>query len=122
MGLFLRLLEDEDKGAALLEMVRAVAAGEPDRRVFEVPPASFEQVPGAPFAYWVGESTRRLFVTLPPFESSGRNVAGGMKSGEDQGFLRLWWEISLQGKRYRPFAKGGRTRHSTQRFISLSIG
>lgn len=29
----------EDKGTALLETVRSVAAGEPDRRVLEVAPA-----------------------------------------------------------------------------------
>ena len=59
MSLFLRLLGEEDKGAALLEAVRAVAAGEADPRVFDVEPASFEQVPGAPFAYWVSERIRQ---------------------------------------------------------------
>ncbi|WP_200235161.1 hypothetical protein [Thiohalocapsa halophila] len=39
------LLEDDGKGAALLDAVRSVAAGEPDRRVLGVAPASFEQMP-----------------------------------------------------------------------------
>jgi hypothetical protein len=54
-SLFLRLLGEEDKGVALAEAVRSVAAGAANRRVFEVAPESFEQVPGTPFAYWVSE-------------------------------------------------------------------
>lgn len=67
MSLFLRLLGDEDKGAALEAAIRSVVAGELDGRVFVVEPDSFEQVPGAPFAYWVSEATRRVFQALPAF-------------------------------------------------------
>jgi hypothetical protein len=113
-ALFLRLLEDEDKGAALLETVRAVAAREPDRRVFEVAPTSFEQVPGAPFAYWVSERARNCFQSSPAVESQGRSARIGLSTSDDWRFVRLWWEVLAhtanvgEATVWRPFAKGGK--------------
>ena len=46
MSLFLRLLGEDDKGAALEAAVRSVATGAADARVFAVDPESFGQVPG----------------------------------------------------------------------------
>jgi len=110
MSLFLRLLGDEDKGAALLDAVRSVAAGEPDGRVFEVGPASFAQVPGAPFAYWVSEAVRSAFSCNSLFESDERVARQGGVNGNDFRWLRLWMEAPAAGSTQWssvPMAKGG---------------
>ncbi len=106
MSLFIRLLGEDDKGAALTEAVRAVAAGRPDRRVFEVAPESFEHVPGAPFAYWVSESIRDLFQSLRPFESELRAVRQGLATADDFRFVRAAWEVGAK-REWPLFAKGG---------------
>jgi hypothetical protein len=134
--LFFRLLSHEDKAAALSEAIGAVRAGRtPDAVVHAVDPASFRQVPGAPFAYWVSDRIRRLFTELPRFEGDGRTVRVGLQTSDDFRFVRAWWEVSaadildggngpdwrgdidafqtwcrqrtFQGKRWVPFAKGG---------------
>jgi len=110
MSLFLRLLGEEDKGAALEAAVRSVAAGQRDARVFEVDPESFGQVPGAPFAYWVSEPLRQLFPNLEPFDANGREAKGGMKTQQDDRFLRASWEVAadcLLQKTWVPLCKGG---------------
>lgn len=104
MSLFLRLLGEEHKGAALEAAIRSVVAGELDGRVFEVEPDSFEQVPGAPFAYWVSDALRRCFVELP----HGSFVAKlGLKTDDDFRFLRLWHETPIGLADYVPLAKSG---------------
>jgi len=79
-ALFLRLLGDDDKGAALLTAARSITNGEAEPRVFEVDPASFEQVPGAPFAYWVSDHLRERFLVFPRFEAYGRFARLGGRS------------------------------------------
>ena len=110
MSLFLRLLEDENRGVALEAAVQSIAKAEPDARVFEVDPTSFEQVPGAPFAYWVSDSIRGLFLTTQAFESSGRVAQHGCSSKDDFRYLRLAWEVEVEpdaAGRWTLFAKGG---------------
>jgi hypothetical protein len=76
--LFFRLLKHEDKAAGLSEALDAVRQGHTRNSVVHVvAPASFQQVPGSPFAYWVSEYIRRLFTELPRFESQGREVRVG---------------------------------------------
>lgn len=125
--LFFRMLAAEDKGAALAEAITAVRDGRPSPLVYSVNPASFCQVPGSPFAYWVSERIRRLFKETPPFEGEGRTAKQGMATGDDFRFLRAWWEVpsgqiatggngtqppdfvrqTYNGKYWLAFAKGG---------------
>ncbi|MEX2442610.1 MAG: hypothetical protein WD492_03320 [Alkalispirochaeta sp.] len=138
MTTFYRLLKDTDKATALREAVTATRAGAPDEdRTFTVDPAAFSKVPNTPFAYWVDDEIRDLFVKLPPFESEGRTVRVGLQTSDDFRFVRAWWEVdparrldpglagapdwredlegfqawcrrrTHQGKGWAPFAKGG---------------
>ena len=60
MSVFLRLLNERDKAAALLEVCSQQRAAGADARIFEVPPQAFDAVPGKPFAYWVSEAVREI--------------------------------------------------------------
>lgn len=114
-ALFLRLMGDEDKGAALLAAVHSVAAGdvEANPQVFEVDPVSFERVPGAPFAYWVSDSVRCLFRDMEPLGAAGREAQRALSTNDDFRYIRLWWERDRDVAFRRPasgwllFAKGG---------------
>jgi len=114
---FFRLLAVpvDDKGGALREQIAALnsAAQKPDApgETFTVDPTDFGQIPGSPFAYWVGESIRRLFKTLPSLAESGISAQHGASSKSDFRFLRLAWEVPSEtvgkDRRWVNFAKGG---------------
>jgi hypothetical protein len=104
---FLRVLEAEDKAAALAGAVRQARRVD-DRRRFEVDVGSFASVPGSPFAYWISEGSKALFEKLRPFESDGRFALGGLKTLTDERFVRTWWEVPIATEKYwSPLAKGG---------------
>jgi len=125
--IFLRLLSQDEKGLAIAETTSALHQGKHNQLIFIVDTASFAQVPGTPFAYWVSEKIRRLFKEVPPFESEGRVVRAGLQTSDDNRFVRAWWEVSAEtlvkgtsqmspeefrqqtysGKRWVTFAKGG---------------
>jgi hypothetical protein len=111
MTTFLRLLAEKEKATALLDICAAVRAGQDESRVFDVQPDSFRAVPGAPFAYWVGDQLRDLFSSLPAFERHDRTAKAGLATNDDARFLRLFWEVSTLGASARsewvPLAKGG---------------
>lgn len=109
MSLFLRLLADTDKAAALTDACCKLRRGEPDERAFTVAPEAFDAVPGKPFAYWVSDAVRETFKRLPPFESNGRSVKQGLATADDFRFVRGWWEVTPNGTtgKWFPFAKGG---------------
>jgi hypothetical protein len=111
VSLFLRLLEDDDKALALRTALRAVAADEPDPRVFEADPAAFALVPGAPFAYWVSDGVRETFRQLSAFEGQDRKARRGPSTCDDSRYLRLWWEVERDPAHgygeWRAFSKGG---------------
>jgi hypothetical protein len=108
---FLRLLDvvPDQKGDALAHALEEWRSGSDPGGIFEVDPASFKQIPGAPFAYWVSERVRRLFTELPPFDSGERTVKQGLATADDFRFVRAWWEVDASdlGTKWFPFAKGG---------------
>lgn len=110
MTIFLRLLAEDDKAAALQQVCARLRRGEADARLFEVAPEAFDAVPGKPFAYWVSDAVRETFRRLPPFESEGRTVRVGLQTSDDFRFVRAWWEVGVGGTtagKWFPFAKGG---------------
>lgn len=109
MTIFFRLLDDDDKGTALQEAVAALPQN-PTTEAFAVNPESFEQVPGAPFAYWVGEKIRRCFEQLDNLEGEFRTAKQGVATADDFRFIRTAWEVYAQisvKSGFYPFAKGG---------------
>ena len=116
MTVFIRLLEasvDEKAvalGAAVDALRRAeMPANNPHRVVFECPPAQFSDVSGSPFAYWVSDAVRELFLKLDRFEAESRTVKQGLATADDFRFVRTWWEVAStsMNERWFPFAKGG---------------
>ncbi|MCD6323549.1 MAG: hypothetical protein J7L55_00320 [Desulfurococcales archaeon] len=98
------------------------------RIIYTVTLGELAEIPGTPFAYWAPKSLRELFLKYPPLD---RDVAGmpdklkiadvkvGLQTSDDLRFTRYWWEVpfekiatskeeTLQGKKWVPFAKGGK--------------
>ncbi len=147
---FIRLLRDEDKGKALHDAIYMIRRGknsvedankqrgeeEFGAKVSFVSSSSFGKVPNSPFAYWVMERIRNLFVEFPCFEVEGQTVKSGLTTGNDFCYIHTWWEVPSEyiidggmgpdwrddldafkdwcsactelGKYWVPFAKGGK--------------
>jgi hypothetical protein len=115
---FVRLLKDRDKEAALRECVRANRASDTDPRRFSVVASEFSEIPGTPIAYWMGDSVRKLFQSLPSVQQEVDGVFKGTSTSDDFRFVRTRWEVDPlrlgytvtelgAGSRWAPFAKGG---------------
>ncbi len=103
-----RLFSENNPAVPLADAVAQLREGQAPKDLYAVEPASFQQIPNAPFAYWVSERIRRLFVELPAFEGEGRTVRQGIATADDFRFARLSWETPVHEMRsWLPFAKGG---------------
>ena len=104
-----RLLNEDEPATPLAAAVDALRIGQASRNVFNVDPASFRQVPNAPFAYWVSEQLRHLFTEFPSVERDGRNVKVGDHPGDGFRYIRVWWEppISTETNYWASYQKGG---------------
>jgi hypothetical protein len=104
---FLRALDADDKSLALRLAIRDAKSVHALQR-FEIDPGSFAIVPRAPFAYWVSDSLRRLFVEFPAFGAEGRIAASGGKTLDDFRWIRAAWEVPyVATSTWVGFSKGG---------------
>jgi len=53
---------------------------------------NFSKIPGSPIAYWVSEKAAKAFVIGKPLSTLGQTTKG-LITGNNDRFLRLWWEI-----------------------------
>jgi hypothetical protein len=117
-AVFLRLLKDTDRPAALAGAIAEACEGKNSQRVYPVALRELEEMPGSPFAYWVAPSIRALFHQLPPLDGNGAEIRVGLQTSDDFRFIRAFWEVdattiarsreeTVRGKRWVPFAKGG---------------
>lgn len=110
MTQFVRLEGDTDKQSTLLEVCESIRSGQIHGRYFDVPVASFDAIPGRPFAYWISPEVRNKFKTLPSFGSEKRSAWVGLQTNDNFQWLRQWWEpteISSHLFGLSPFVKGG---------------
>lgn len=66
----------------------------------------FSKMPGSPVAYW---ASSKLFDTFASFDIIGDyyDVRNGITTGDNNTFLKLWYEIGKNSKRWFPCNKGG---------------
>lgn len=89
---FFRTISHETRERDLARVIQNVLSGRTDDNSFVCDVETFQDIPRAPFAYWVSDSIRRLFSSLPPFESEGRIGVIGALSQDDYRFVRTAWE------------------------------
>ncbi|MFX1555420.1 MAG: BREX-1 system adenine-specific DNA-methyltransferase PglX, partial [Promethearchaeota archaeon] len=94
----------------------------------------FDAIPGSPWVYWVNDTVRNLFETLPKLEDIAP-PKHGRYTGDNFRFLRFWWEVGkpavafgcrhsveamATGKRWVPYMKGGEQRrwYGNQEYVT----
>lgn len=72
---------------------------------------NFEKIPGAPVAYWVSEKVYEIFQKNPNLYSVAPTKMG-MTTGDNNRFLRFWYEIAFEkiGTIFQFYNKGGEYR------------
>lgn len=84
----------------------------------------FHSIPGSPIAYWASDRVREIFALEPSISNYG-TARGGMTTGDNNKFLRLWTEVEFNKigfhyssteqtknslKKWFPYNKGGEYR------------
>ncbi len=110
MTVFLNVLGAAAKADALAKVVRGLREGQLSPSVFDVDPTIFLDIPTSAFAYWTTDSLRNAFRSLPRFQYGRRHACITNPAGDDNRYLRLWWEPV--GDRpglleWKPISKGG---------------
>ncbi len=110
---FLRLLDTPipEKGTRLRQQIADLNATQSAADVFAIDPTDFAVIPGSPFAYWISESVQKLFLIHPRFEQDGRVARVGDHPGDQERYLRLFWEVPAEPRsekrRWAAYQKGG---------------
>lgn len=104
-------LDYEEKDRTIQETL----AGRVPQRAYTLNQSEFKKIPGYPFVYWISDRIRELFSKYKPLKKYAL-VLLGMRTGNNDRFLRFWWEVRQQDisvdyktdrKRWVPYAKGG---------------
>ncbi|MGL6131484.1 MAG: Eco57I restriction-modification methylase domain-containing protein, partial [Fusobacteriaceae bacterium] len=68
----------------------------------------FKKIPGSPIAYWVSERIKEIFTNSQNLELIGK-ASEGIKTGNNDKYLRQWHEISKKEfyQKWFPHHKGG---------------
>ena len=93
-----------------------------NKNYYKVDQKEFEKIPGSPIAYWVSDKVREIFEKNQRLEDFCESIQG-MITGDNNRFLRLWYEINLKNsnflanqqdnfnlKYWIPYNKGGENR------------
>ena len=103
-GLYFRL--SDFKGGMEVQRQKVLEAiANPDCSYFyEAQQSNFDKIPGSPVAYWVSEAYRDLYCKGEPLRKYA-TVFEGLKTRDNERFLRLWHEVYSQ--KWIHYAKGG---------------
>lgn len=113
-GSYVRLVDiigGEPKRTQLLEAIQNPDCG----WFYRADAATFHDIPGSPIAYWASDAVHAAFRGESPL-SSIASPKQGLKTGDNERFLRLWHEPSLSkcamadGRKWFPCNKGGNFR------------
>ncbi len=91
-GAYFRLVDvagSEPKRQALAEAIQNPDCG----WFYRADASAFHDIPGSPIAYWASEAIHDAFRSLPPVREV-INLQSGLTTGDNDFFMRLWWEPS----------------------------
>jgi len=66
---------------------------------------NLEKIPGKPLAFWLRESFLKVF--LLPLVRNTFEVGNGITTGENEKFIRFWYEVKPNKEKWFPCNKGG---------------
>lgn len=118
-GGYLRLVDFEnerEKEAAIIEAINDPDCGWFYRRRVE----DFKAIPGAPIAYWASDASLSAF-GLGESIASKVAMPYGFKTGDNDRFLRLWWEVGNDKEFFTSRSNDDATR-SCKKWFSYNKG
>ncbi len=89
--------------------------------VYRANPSVYKDIPGSPIVYWASSAIQNAFIKGTPLAKIAEPHVG-LQTGENNRFLRLWWEVEVQncqfhcsslndsvqsGAKWFPYNKGG---------------
>ncbi|MFO0383223.1 MAG: BREX-1 system adenine-specific DNA-methyltransferase PglX [Pirellula sp.] len=96
---------------ALLKAYESFHAGGTHELLYTIPQCKLKTIKSWPFIYWISDEFREKFGA----ESLDKyfNIKNGLQTGNNNRYLRFWWEISSDqksfedSKRWKLYGKGG---------------
>jgi hypothetical protein len=82
----------EDKIRGLQQITKSWREEKNHADVYVVNQNTFKDIGRTPFLYWFGQEILRLFEEFPSIGDVG-DVKAGLQTGDDDKFVRCWWEI-----------------------------
>ncbi|MDC4232438.1 BREX-1 system adenine-specific DNA-methyltransferase PglX [Actinomyces sp. B33] len=132
-GVFIRLVDGRSEAEKIAMFRRAQNARTAEEGFHGTTHRDFTMIPGSPIVYWLSERMREAFSVN---QTLGENatLAVGLQTGDNDRFLREWWEVSFRriafactsredaarsGARWFPYNKGGDFRkwYGNQEFV-----
>jgi type II restriction/modification system DNA methylase subunit YeeA len=104
-GGYLRLVDgksETEKKAAILEAVKDPDCG----WIYSTTAAEFKKIPSSPLAYWVSTKVIDVFNHATSL-SQIADIGKGLDTGDNNRFLRLWFEVPQITEKWVPCQKGG---------------
>ena len=92
-GAYVRLVDITGSGPKrekLLEALTNPACG----WFYRADATTFHDIPGSPIAYWASDNMLKAFVSGQSFKSVAKPRVG-MQTGNNDRFLREWWEVAI---------------------------
>jgi len=103
---FVNVVGEADRSGALLAATRALRAGAVPSHCVVRAPDFFQSLPDSRLAYSVPDAVVSLFQSAPRLSSYG-NVLKGLITGNDERYVRAWFECDHRSSAWRWFHKGG---------------
>jgi type I restriction-modification system DNA methylase subunit len=105
---FVRLTDSDDKISSLNKITQKQRSGNSPNNVYSLNQESFREIDRTPFIYWFGQEVLQLFVEEPNLGEAAE-VMEGLGTGDDDKYIRNWWEIDQDwiGDQYFWFARSG---------------
>jgi type II restriction/modification system DNA methylase subunit YeeA len=91
-GQFIDLKEGRSETEKQALLMEAVSGG----RIYSASALQFRSISGSPIAYWISPAFRSNFQFLPAIRDVFK-PAVGLNTGDNDRFLRQWYEVSFQG-------------------------
>ncbi|MGM0340742.1 BREX-1 system adenine-specific DNA-methyltransferase PglX [Enterococcus sp. AZ007] len=119
-GTYIRLVDFKSQVTKQEAYINAIINGSTDNK-FVIKQDNFKKIPGMPIAYWASKSLIDDFERGKPI-SDFVELKVGLQTGDNDRFLRLWWEININDvkfdslslddaknsdKKWFPYNKGG---------------
>ena len=101
---YTRTPEEKRKKEYCLSDLVDLCEGRENSRVYCLPQDKLRQIKSWPFIYWISDDFRKKFNNF--YLGKIAEVISGIKSGNNDGALRYWWEVQNDIK-WHTFTKGG---------------